>query len=240
VGHSRLAMTVWQKISGLATAVGDAGGDLLTGIAGALGLNHHDADPQKDVAFTIAVVALSAKMAKADGVVSKLEHDAFADVFRFSPEQAADVEHVFNLAKQDVAGYEVYAGQIANLFKDDRKLLQHVLEGLMHVAASDGVLHPKEDEFLEAVATRFGFSDSEYRYFRARFVVDNGNPYDVLRLSPDTTDADIKAQYRKLVRDNHPDRMMANGVPAEFLELSTRKLAAINVAYETIARERGL
>jgi len=70
--------------------------------------------------------------------------------------------------------------------------------------------------------------------------VDNGNPYDVLRLSPDTTDADIKAQYRKLVRDNHPDRMMANGVPAEFLELSTRKLAAINVAYETIARERGL
>ena len=233
-------MTVWQKISGLATAVGDAGGGLLGGLAGAFGLHHHDREPQKDIAFTIAVIALSAKMAKADGVVSPLEHDAFAEVFRFAPEQADNVERVFNLAKQDVAGYETYAGQIAALFKDDRKLLQHVLEGLMHVAAADGVLHPKEDAFLKAVADRFGFSDSEFRFFRARFVNDNGSPYDVLRLGPDASDAEVKAQYRKLVRDNHPDRLMANGVPAEFLELSTRKLAAINVAYDTIARERGL
>jgi DnaJ like chaperone protein len=233
-------MTVWQKISGLATAVGDAGGDLLGGLAGAFGLHRHGNEPQRDVAFTIAVVALSAKMAKADGVVSPLEHDAFTEVFRFAPEQAANVEHVFNLAKQDVAGYETYAGQIAARFKDDRKLLQHVLEGLMHVAAADGVLHPKEDDFLRTVAAQFGFSDSEYRFFRARFVTDNASPYDVLRLSPDATDAEVKAQYRKLVRDNHPDRLMANGVPAEFLELSTRKLAAINVAYEAIARERGL
>jgi DnaJ like chaperone protein len=179
-------------------------------------------------------------MAKADGIVSPLEHDAFAEVFRFAPEEASNVERVFDLAKRDVAGYETYADQIAMLLKDDRKLLQHVLEGLMHVAAADGVLHPKEDEFLRAVAGRFGFSDSEFRFFRARFVTDNASPYDVLRLSPDASDAEIKAQYRKLVRDNHPDRMMANGVPAEFLELSTRKLAAINVAYDTIARERGL
>ena len=233
-------MTVWQKISGLATAVGDAGEDLLGGLAGALGLNRHGDEPQKDIAFTIAVIALSAKMAKSDGVVSALEHYAFAEVFRFAPDQAANVEHVFNLAKQDVAGYEAYAGQIASLFKEDRKLLQHVLEGLMYVAAADGMLHPKEDEFLRSVAAQFGFSDSEFRFFRARFVIDNGSPYDVLRLSPEASDAEVKAQYRKLVRDNHPDRLMANGVPAEFLELSTRKLAAINVAYETIARERGL
>ena len=155
-------------------------------------------------------------------------------------QEAANVEHVFNLAKRDVAGYETYADQIAALLKDDRKLLQHVLEGLMYVAAADGVLHPKEDDFLRSVAARFGFSDSEFRYFRARFVTDNGSPYDVLRLSPDASDAEVKAQYRALVRDNHPDRLMANGVPAEFLELSTRKLAAINVAYDTIARERGL
>ena len=233
-------MTVWQRISGLATAVSDAGGGLLDGLAGVLGLHRRGSEPHKDVAFTIAVIALSAKMAKADGVVSPLEHEAFAEVFRFAPEQAGNVQRVFDLAKQDVAGYEAYADQIAALFKGDRKLLQHVLEGLMHVAAADGVLHPKEDELLRAVAGRFGFSDSEFRFFRARFVTDNSSPYDVLRLSPDATDAQIKAQYRKLVRDNHPDRLMANGVPAEFLELSTRKLAAINVAYDTIARERGL
>jgi DnaJ like chaperone protein len=213
---------------------------LLDELSRTFGLSRPDGEPQKDIAFTIAVIALSAKMARADGVVSALEHKAFAEVFRYSPEEAKNVERMFDLAKQDTAGYEAYADQIAALLKDDRKLLQHVLEGLMHVATADGALHPKEDEFLEAVATRFGFSDSEYRFFRARFVIDNVNPYDALRLTPDASDAEVKSQYRKLVRDNHPDRLMANGVPAEFIELATRKLAAINEAYDTIARERGL
>jgi DnaJ like chaperone protein len=233
-------MTVWQKISGLATAVGDAGGDIIGALSGALGLNRAGGEPQKDVAFTIAVIALSAKMAKSDGIVSPLELSAFREVFRFAPEEAANVENVFNLAKQDTAGYTAYADQIAGLLKDDRKLLQHVLEGLLHVAASDGILHPREDEFLKSIAARFGFSDSEFRFFRARFVADHGNPYDALRLTPDASDAEVKAQYRKLVLDNHPDRLMANGVPAEFLELATRKIAAINVAYDAIARERGI
>lgn len=232
-------MTVWQKISGLATAVGDAGGNLLEGLGRAFGLDRN-AEPQKNVAFTIAVIALSAKMAGADGAVSPRELAAFAEVFRTAPEEADNVERIFNLAKQDVAGYEAYADQIARLLEDDRKLLQHVLEGLMYVAASDETLHPREDKFLEEVARRFGFSDSEFRFFRARFVKDHDNPYDALRLTPDASDAEVKAQYRKLVRDNHPDRLMANGVAAEFIDLANRKLAAINAAYETIARERGL
>jgi DnaJ like chaperone protein len=233
-------MTVWQKISGIATAVGDAGGSVLGELAGVLGLGQGDAAPEKSIVFTIAVIALSAKMAKADGVVSALEVDAFRQVFRFSPEEAANVEHVFRLAKQDVAGYEAYADQIAALLKDDRRLLQHVLEGLMHVAAADGGLHPQEDRYLKAVSDRFGFSDSEFRFFRARFVKDCDNPYDVLRLDPKASNEEIKAQYRQLVRNNHPDRLMATGVPAEFIDLATRKLAAINAAYETIAKERGL
>lgn len=234
-------MTVWQRITGLATAVGDAGGDLIGALSGALGLNRQGDEPQKDIAFTIGVIALSAKMAKADGVVSPLELAAFREVFRFAPEEAANVEHVFNLAKRDVAGYEAYADQIARLLKDERRLLQHVLEGLMYVATADGLLHPREDEFLKAVSGRFGFSDSEYRFIRARFVDDHGgNPYDALRLSPDASNEEIKARYRQLVRDNHPDRLMASGVPPEFVELANKKLAAINAAYDTIARERGL
>ena len=162
-------------------------------------------------------------------------------MFRFAPEEAANVERVFDLAKQDVAGYEAYADQIAALLKDDRKLLQHVLEGLMYVAAADGVLHPKEDAFLKAVA-------SALRLLRQRVPLlprplrhrSAATPTTRCASSPDATDAEVKAQYRKLVRDNHPDRLMANGVPAEFIELANRKLAAINAAYDTIARERGL
>lgn len=229
-------MTVWQKISGLATAVGDAGGSLL----GVFGLHRAGHEPQKDITFTIAVIALAAKMAKADGIVLPVEKEAFEKVFRFDPHEAAHVRRVFDLAQEDVAGFESYADQIATLLKDDRKLLQHVLEGLLHVAAADGILHPKEDEFLHIVAGRFGFSDSEFRFFRARFVIrDSDSPYDVLRLDPTASVADIKARYRQLVIDNHPDKLMGRGVPREFVDLANRKLAALNAAYATIAKERG-
>jgi len=232
-------MTVWQKISGLAGAVGDAGGGLIGDLAHVFGLDR-GAEPEKDIAFTIGVIALSAKMAKADGVVSPLEVQAFKQMFRAEPEEAGNVKRIFSLAKQDVAGYEAYADEIAALLKDNKKLLQDVLEGLLHVATADGVLHPKEDAFLGDVAARFGFSPSEFRFFRARFVKDNCNPYDVLRLGPQATNEEIRLQYRKLVIDNHPDKLMGRGVPAEFVDIATRKLAAINAAYDTIAKERGL
>jgi DnaJ like chaperone protein len=232
-------MTVWQKISGLASAVGDASGGFLGELARVFGLDR-SVEPQNDIAFTIAVIALSAKMARVDGVVSPLEMQAFRQVFQTRPEEERNVKRVFNLAQQDVAGYETYADEIARLLKDNKKLLQDVLEGLMYVAAVDGALHPDEDAFLAEVARRFGFSPSEFQFFRARFVVDHGNPYDALRLTPQATDEEIKRQYRKLVADNHPDKLMGRGVPAEFVEIATRKLAAINAAYDVIAKERGL
>lgn len=232
-------MSVWQKISGLAGAAGDAGGGLLGELAHVFGLDR-SAEPETDVAFTIGVIALSAKMAKADGVVSPLEVDAFKRMFRAAPDEADNVKRVFGLAKQDVAGYESYADEIAALLRGNRKLLQDVLEGLLHVATADGVLHPREDRFLGDVAQRFGFSPSEYRFFRARFVKDNCNPYDVLRLGPGASNDEIRTQYRKLVSDNHPDKLMGRGVPAEFVDIATRKLAAINAAYDAIAKERGL
>jgi DnaJ like chaperone protein len=232
-------MAVWQKISGLASAVGDAGSGFLGELAHVFGLDR-SVEPQNDIAFTIAVIALSAKMARADGVVSPLEMQAFKQAFQTRPEEEGNVKRVFNLAKQDVAGYESYTDEIARLLKDNKKLLQDVLEGLMYVAAVDGALHPEEDAFLSEVARRFGFSPSEFRFFRARFVADHGNPYDALRLSPQATNEEVRRQYRKLVTDNHPDKLMGRGVPAEFVEIATRKLAAINAAYDTIAKERGL
>ena len=232
-------MTVWQKFSGVASAVGDAGGGFLGDLARVFGLDRA-VEPQNDIAFTIAVIALSAKMARADGVVSPLEMQAFKQVFQTAPEEERNVKRVFDLAKQDVAGYDSYADEIAKLLGDNKKLLQDVLEGLIYVATVDGGLHPEEDAFLADVARRFGFSPSEYRFFRARFVADHGNPYDALRLSPDATNEEIKRQYRKLVADNHPDKLIGRGVPPEFVEIATRKLAAINAAYDTIAKERGL
>jgi DnaJ like chaperone protein len=192
------------------------------------------------IAFTIAVVALGAKMAKADGIVKRIEVDAFKEVFQAPPGGEQEVGRVFDLARQDIAGFEAYADRLGHLFKDNRRLLQDVLEGLLVIAVSDGHLNDDEEAYLSAVAQRFGFSPSQYRHVRSRFVVDDRSPYDVLDVATDADDASIKAQYRRLVSMNHPDKMIARGVPQKFIDIATCKLAAINEAYALIARERGI
>lgn len=191
-------------------------------------------------AFTIAIVALSAKMAKADGVVSEIERDAFKEIFKTSPEEARNVQHIFDLAQQDVAGFESYAEQMSELLNSEPHLKRDVFEGLFNIAAADGVLHRSEEDFLKKVAEIFGFSERDYRSVRAQFVHDPDDAYTVLGLSPDASNEEVRSRYRLLVRETHPDVMIARGVPEEFVEIATRKLAAINAAYERIARERGL
>jgi DnaJ like chaperone protein len=194
----------------------------------------------KSVAFTVAIVALSAKMAKADGVVSQAEADAFQAIFHTDPNEMANVKRIFDLAKQDISGFESYAEQIAKLLDNEPQLKRDVFEGLFNIAASDGILHEKEESYLETVAEIFGIAPAEYRAIRARFVDDPDDAYTVLGLTRANTDAEIRTQYRRLVRETHPDALIARGVPKEFVDMADRKLAAINAAYEEIAQERGL
>jgi DnaJ like chaperone protein len=235
-------MTVWRKLSDLVAATGSGGARALRILFGdGLPALQSDASaPEHTVAFTTAVIALGAKMAKADGVVVALEVEAFHRVFRVEGGQAATVERLFNLAQQDVAGYEAYADKVRGALHDDRKLLADVLDALFHIATADRALHPGEDAFLRTVATRFGFSESEYRHIRARFVVDPTSPYDVLGIEPGASDAAVKARHRALVKETHPDHLIARGVPQELIDVATRKLQAINAAYAAIARDRGL
>lgn len=198
------------------------------------------APAHRTVAFTIAVTTLAAKMAKADGVASRIEAEAFERLFRIPAGEEKNVRRLYDLAKRDAAGYEAYATKIGKLLKDDPELLQSLLECLFHIATVDGILHPQEDEFLETVAQRFAISRTEFAAIRASFVHDPASPYEILGVRPDISDAELKARHRVLVRENHPDRLMASGIPVEFRAAVDRRLAAINVAYEMILKERGL
>jgi DnaJ like chaperone protein len=110
---------------------------------------------------------------------------------------------------------------------------------LFEIAKADGVLHPGESVFLERVADIFGFAPGEFRRIRAsHFAPDAADPYVVLGVAYDAGDDEIKRTYRRLVRENHPDSLIARGVPEEFVRLATDKLAAINGAYEKIQAER--
>jgi DnaJ like chaperone protein len=226
-------MTIWQRITGLASTLSSGEPSDQNGVIVA-------DDGRGSVAFTMAVIALGAKMAKADGVVLPIEIDAFHQVFRTPPDQADRVRQVFELAQRDVAGFETYATQIHDQLGGDARKLRDVLECLFHIASADRALHPGEDAFLATVAQCFGFSESLYRHVRAQFVEDAGAPYDVLGLDPSATNEALKARHRKLVRENHPDLVAGRGLPAEAIEIATRKLAAINAAYETVSKERGL
>lgn len=242
------SMSIWGKFAGAAAgfALGGPLGALLGAVAGHYavdkktgGVADDESRPQRQIAFTIGVIALGAKMAKADGQVTRDEVDAFKQVFHIPAQEMKNVARVFNLAKQDVAGYESYAGQLAGLFGKGSPVLEDVLDGLYHIAKADGVVHPGEAEFLESVAAIFGFEGADFARVRERHVQpDQEDPYVILGVSRDMSMAGIKKAYRKLVTENHPDKHIAAGMPEEFIELATEKLAHINDAFDRIEKER--
>lgn len=240
-------MSLWGRLAGAAGELADGAhvSGPVRGLLEAFGggqIFHHNGNrkAQHQVAFTIGVIALGAKMAKADGIVTRDEVMAFKEVFKVPEGEMENVSRVFNFAKQDIIGYQAYANQLASLLKDENpKLLEDVLEGLFHIAMADGVFHPNEDQFLADVAQRFGFTPTEFSYIKARHVSSSeSDPYEVLGITPDIDDATLKSHYHKLIIDNHPDKMIARGVPPEFVALATKKVAAINAAYEAVAKER--
>ncbi len=222
-------MSIWSRIADALQAL--AQGESLAEVFDKL-----RSPPERSVGFAIAVVALGAKMAKADGQVTRDEVTAFREVFEIAQEDEAGAAKIFNLARQDVAGYQDYAARIQRMFRDDRATLNDLLEGLFHIAMADGFYHPGEDQFLENVADIFGLTDLEYRAIRARFVPDAApDPYTVLGVEPGTPLEDIRKVWRQLVRDNHPDQMIARGVPEEAVQLAQKRMVDINHAWDEIS-----
>lgn len=240
-------MSIWGKIIGgtAGFAVGGPLGALLGGLAGhafdKMRGGQPDGEGTKQVAFTIGVIVLGAKMAKADGVVTKDEVEAFREVFHIPPDEVKNVARVFDLAKKDSGGFEPYAQQLAGMFRSNPAVLEDLLDGLFHIAKADNVYHPAENEFLQRVAVIFGFNEAEFDRIRAGHVgADDSDPYTILGVPHDTTDDDLKKCYRKLIREHHPDALIAQGLPQEFVDVANEKLAVINDAYDRVAKERGL
>lgn len=231
-------MSVWRRIGRIV-----AGG---AGAVGAAATHVFDAakgvtrrKTRRQVAFTVAMIALSAKMAKADGIVSRAEVNAFRQLVTVPPGEERNVSRLFNLTRRAVAGYESYARRVAELFKSDPRMLEDILEGLFHIAKADGAVHERELAYLARVAAIFGFDEAAFAAIRDRHVLDGqADPYRVLRADPAWDFDRLKQHYRQLVVESHPDRMIARGVPPEFLAIATRRLAALNAAWERIEKSR--
>nr|WP_083507842.1 DnaJ family molecular chaperone [Aureimonas frigidaquae] len=204
-------------------------------------LYDRDAETRRKVAFSVAMIALAAKMAKADGVVSQNEITAFRRVFTFPPDEERNVFRLYDLARQDTAGFEAYASKLRGLCSHscdgDCGMLTEVLDGLFFIAAADGFVHERELTFLHRVGEIFGLSEAEFERIKARHVHGGqGGDYAVLGVAPTDPIPVIRRRYLELVRENHPDRLAARGVPQEFMSIAVERMKAINVAWDNISR----
>ncbi len=239
----KLAMSIWDRLGDFVARISATAASGVADVVEAVRtIFSGDAELRRRVAFSVAMIALSAKMAKADGIVSQDEIRAFHEIFRVPPEHARDVARLYGIAQQDVAGYEIYAQRMARLCGSGHPncgMLEDILDGLFHIAKADGMLHQREGTFLHRVSEIFRIEDAHYQTILARHLdLGETDPYRVLGIEPGRPFEDVRKHYRKLVANNHPDRLIARGLPEEFIRIATTRIAAINAAYEMI--EKGL
>ena len=246
-------MSIWGKLIGGAAgmALGGPIGAIL-GIAAGHGVdkvskfdtdesNKNFSNDQKEQIFATSVIAISAKLAKADGKISKSEILAFKKIFEFPAEDEKAISNIFNSAKENIDDYKDIAEQVYKVFKSDRGLLFELLNSLFSIAYADGELHPKERNMLFEIAKVFQITSNEFEslnnIFDAKISTDNtsiNRSYKILGLSENASLEQVSNQYRKLIKEYHPDKLQGMGLPKEFIELANQKLSAINKAYTEI------
>lgn len=216
-------MTLWQRILRA----------LEHGIDAVLGRARDAGD--KSEAFTIGVIALGAKLSKADGQVTRDEVRAFRDVFHVPDDQADNVAMLFNLARQDVAGFDGYARNVARLFDPRSPELERLMACLFHIASADGEVSPPELEFLGYVAEIFGWSDAEFERLALIYRQDlDDDPFVILGVDRNADWDTIKKAHRSLVREHHPDQLASLGLPDELMALADKQLARVNAAFSRL------
>ena len=239
-------MSVWGKILGGATgfAFGGPIGALLGGVAG------HALDkiktkkklPEetalKQIGFTIGVIVLSAKMAKADGKVTEDEIRAFKEKINVPDSEIKNVAKLWDQAKKTTDGFQIYARQISNLLEKNSSVLEELLKLLIIIALADGKITIPEIKYLKEVGNIFGFSEEDFeRIYSSKSGV-SSDPYQILGVSRDASINEIKQKWKQLAINHHPDRLISQGIPEDLIHKSTSRLKEINNAWDTIQNKR--
>ena len=193
------------------------------------------AQPQQ--IFALSLIVLSAKLSKADGQVSKEELIAVKDKLKIPENELDQVGKIFNKAKEESAGYQPYAQQIAQIYKGNINVLDEVINILFYIAEADGNVSDSEFKMIEHIAQIFGLSEIQFNSIKeSRKSSEKLNPYVVLESKPDEVIEVIRKRYLKLSKEHHPDLLMSKGVPQEVIEESKAKMRVINSAWEQIQK----
>jgi len=187
--------------------------------------------------FAIALIILTAKLAKADGHVSKEELIAIKDKLKIPEHEIDQVGKIFNKAKEDSLGYEPYAQQITQIYRNNPQVLDEVINILFYIAEADSKVSDSELTMIRNIAKIFGLSESQFEGIKeSRKSSDKLNPYIVLGCDPDDDFASIRKKYLLLSKEHHPDVLISKGIPQEVIEESKKKMRAINSAFDQIEK----
>tara|TARA_B100000686_G_scaffold89006_2_gene95683 strand:- start:12963 stop:13751 length:789 start_codon:yes stop_codon:yes gene_type:complete len=200
----------------------------------------------KQMVFATGVIVLSAKLAKADGQVTKDEIETFKSVFDFDSRDETAIGKIYNEAKLSADGFEIYASQLKQVFGDQEALYVEFITSLFKIAFSDGLLHPKELEMINKISNIFGIPKNIFESIQGKF--DNfdskglnnllDEDYKIFSCNKNDTDKKLKDNYLKLVKDYHPDNLVSKGLPEEFIRFANQRLSEINNAYDRIEKSR--
>jgi len=213
----------------------------------------------RQTTFMNGVIVLGAKIAKADGPVTRAKIDAFKRAFSVKPQDEARIGRLFDNARRSPEGFEPYAFSLSQTFCNNPAILEEILSGLFLIAAAEKiVITPASAHFLKSVAFTFNFGPDDFQRIAARTGVrlpseketrdayretarDNASePFAILGISDKATNDEIKAAYRTLIRQHHPDKLVSEGLPPEFIATATEKMKRINAAYDSVCKSRGI
>ena len=244
-------MSIWGKIIGgtAGFALGGPMGAMLGIIVGgSIDRNKNRfknsnkiSNQHKQKIFALSIIILSAKIAKADGKVTKDEIYAFKEKFKIPDSEMSDVAKIFNEAKKTKDGYKEIANQIGLLFSDNQIILEELLNNLFYIAEADGNTSQDELKILSSISESFGLSETHYqRILHARLNNKNSDPYKVLSVDRSDSDSAIRKKWIQLCKEHHPDNLLAKGLPQEFIDQANNELSSINLAYDKIKDLRSI
>ena len=243
-------MSIWGKIIGGTTgfALGGPLGAIIGMMIGGsfdrsarkFSSSNKISQQQKQNIFALCIIVLSAKIAKADGQVTKEEIYTFKEKFNIQAEEMSEVSKIFNEAKKSSFGFKNIADQVGNLFSDNKVLLEQLLNNLFYIAEADGLTSINEVEVLRSISQSFHFNETDFqRIFHSRLNNKESDPYKILGVTREDSDNNIRKKWIELSKEHHPDYLIAKGMPKEFIKEANKELSSINLAYDKIKELRG-
>ena len=192
--------------------------------------------------FFVAAFSMLAKLAEADGRVTREEIDSIESFMvkdlRLDPESRNAAVNIFRTALNAPGTFADFTGQFYGQFQHQPQMLELMIDILLRVAMSDGSMTSGEETLILSAVQTFHFSSLRYEQLKSQYAPSADKAYAVLGCSPDDSDDQVKRCYRQRVQEYHPDKIAAKGLPDEFNRFAHDKFREIQDAWDQIKAER--